>query len=70
MKNFVSKFQYRDKKLGWLIFGLLFLLQVIMILGNVILQDHKNQNTAQPILEIQPLNLFKKISKTSRAYEN
>ncbi|ENX06445.1 KGW motif small protein [Acinetobacter courvalinii] len=68
MKNFVSKFQYRDKKLGWLIFGLMFVLQMLIILGNVAVQDHKNQNTAQPILEIQPLNLFKKMPKPSRAH--
>ncbi|ENX37693.1 MULTISPECIES: KGW motif small protein [Acinetobacter] len=68
MKNFVSKFQYRDKKLGWLIFGLMFVLQILIILGNVAVQDHKNQNTAQPILEIQPLNLFKKMPKPSRAH--
>ncbi|WP_312057104.1 KGW motif small protein [Acinetobacter courvalinii] len=68
MKNFVSKFQYRDKKLGWSIFGLMFVLQMLIILGNVAVQDHKNQNTAQPILEIQPLNLFKKMPKPSRAH--
>lgn len=68
MKNFVSKFQYRDKKLGWLIFGLMFVLQILIIIGNVAVQDHKNQNTAQPILEIQPLNLFKKMPKPSRAH--
>ena len=68
MKNFVSKFQYRDKKFGWLIFGLMFVLQILIILGNVAVQDHKNQNTAQPILEIQPLNLFKKMPKPSRAH--
>ncbi|MCU4575915.1 hypothetical protein KTJ34_00590 [Acinetobacter courvalinii] len=68
MKNFVSKFQYRDKKFGWLIFGLMFVLQMLIILGNVAVQDHKNQNTAQPILEIQPLNLFKKMPKPSRAH--
>ncbi|MBJ8418461.1 KGW motif small protein [Acinetobacter courvalinii] len=68
MKNFVSKFQCRDKKLGWLIFGLMFVLQMLIILGNVAVQDHKNQNTAQPILEIQPLNLFKKMPKPSRAH--
>lgn len=68
MKNFVSKFQYRDKKLGWLIFGLMFVLQMLIILGNVAVQDHKNQNTAQPILEIQPLNLFKKMPKPSRVH--
>jgi len=68
MKNFVSKFQYRDKKFGWLIFGLMFVLQMLIILDNVAVQDHKNQNTAQPILEIQPLNLFKKMPKPSRAH--
>lgn len=68
MKNFVSKFQYRDKKFGWLIFGLMFVLQMLIILGNVAVQDHKNQNTAQPILEIQPLNLFKKMPKPSRVH--
>ncbi len=38
MKGFVSKFQQRNKKLGWLCLGFLLLLQILSIFASVIAQ--------------------------------
>lgn len=61
MKIFFSKFQQRDKKFGWLLFSLIFLLQILTILGNMAAQDRYTKNTAQSIMQIQSLNLCKKM---------
>lgn len=61
MKIFFSKFQQRDKKFGWLLFSLIFLLQILTILGNMAAQDRYTKNTAQSMMQIQSLNLCKKM---------
>jgi hypothetical protein len=61
MKIFFSKFQQRDKKFGWLLFSLIFLLQILTILGNMAAQDRYTKNTAQSMMQIQSLTLCKKM---------
>ena len=35
MRSFVSKLQQRDKKIGWLLFGLVFILQILTMLTEI-----------------------------------